>query len=108
MSDGTTALGNEAVDAGGDEHTTVVTRGTLVIDVEACKGCELCIDACPPGVLLMGAEVNSRGYRYPLLFPGCTGCKACSQICPDFVFQVYKYETPLPLPHAPSKGPARR
>ena len=39
-------------------------------------------------------HVNTRGYRYPMLLPGCTGCKACSQICPDFVFQVYKYETP--------------
>ena len=76
---------------------TVRTRGTVVIDVEACKGCELCIDACPPGVLSMGTDVNARGYRYPLLHPGCTGCKACSQICPDFVFQVYKYDSPLEL-----------
>lgn len=38
--------------------------------------------------------VNATGYRYPVLLPGCTGCKACSQICPDFVFQVYKYDTP--------------
>jgi 2-oxoglutarate ferredoxin oxidoreductase subunit delta len=40
-------------------------------------------------------EVNTRGYRYPVLVAGCTGCKACSQICPDFVFQVYKYDTPV-------------
>jgi len=45
----------------------------------------------------MGTDVNARGYRFPVLAPGCTGCKACSQICPDFVFQVYKYETPLEL-----------
>jgi 2-oxoglutarate ferredoxin oxidoreductase subunit delta len=78
---------------------TVLTRGTLVIDVEACKGCDLCIDACPPGVLVMTIhDVNERGYRYPQLLPGCTGCKACSQICPDFVFQVYKYDTPIELP----------
>jgi len=76
----------------------VLTRGTVVIDVEACKGCELCITACPPRVLSMTTEVNARGHRYPLLHPGCTGCKACSQICPDFVFQVYKYDTPLDLP----------
>jgi len=73
------------------------SRGTVVIDVEACKGCDLCIDACPPGVLSMTAEqVNTRGYRFPQLVPGCTGCRACAQICPDFVFQVYKYETPVP------------
>jgi 2-oxoglutarate ferredoxin oxidoreductase subunit delta len=79
----------------------VLTRGTVVIDVEACKDCGLCIDACPPGVLEMGTELNLRGYRYPFLRPGCTGCKACSQICPDFVFQVYKYEVPLDLPVGP-------
>jgi len=75
----------------------VRSRGTLVIDVEACKGCELCIGACPPGVLSMTAgAVNGRGYRYPVLAPGCTGCRACAQICPDFVFQVYKYDHPGP------------
>ena len=42
-------------------------------------------------------EVNARGYRYPVLLPGCTGCKACSQICPDFVFQVYKYDAPIEM-----------
>ena len=78
--------------------TEVLTRGTVVIDVEACKGCDLCIDACPPHVLVMTEHVvNTRGYRYPLLLAGCTGCRACAQICPDFVFQVYKYDTPLSL-----------
>jgi 2-oxoglutarate ferredoxin oxidoreductase subunit delta len=78
---------------------TIRTRGTVVIDVELCKGCDLCIDACPPRVLEMTVhEVNTRGYRYPQLLPGCTGCQACAWICPDFCFQVYKYDTPLELP----------
>jgi 2-oxoglutarate ferredoxin oxidoreductase subunit delta len=73
-----------------------LTRGTVVIDTEACKGCDLCIDACPPEVLVMTTQtVNARGYRFPLLLEGCTGCAACSAVCPDFVFQVYKYDTPL-------------
>lgn len=77
--------------------TEDLVRGTVVIDVEACKGCDLCIDACPPRVLEMTTHaVNGRGYRYPVLHPGCTGCKACAQICPDFVFQVYKFHEPLP------------
>jgi len=81
------------------ESGTILTRGTVVIDVDACKGCDLCIEACPPGVLVMTThEVNDRGYRFPLLMAGCTGCRACSQICPDFVFQVYKYETPIQMP----------
>ena len=78
---------------------TTTVRGTVVIDTEACKGCDLCIDACPPRVLEMTThEVNTWGYRYPRLLAGCTGCQACAQICPDFVFQVYKYDTPLELP----------
>ena len=69
-----------------------VTRGTLVIDIERCKGCELCIPACPPNVLEMSQEFNAKGYRYPELVPGCTGCTACQKVCPDYVFEVYKYE----------------
>jgi 2-oxoglutarate ferredoxin oxidoreductase subunit delta len=76
----------------------VLTRGTVVIDVEACKGCDLCIDACKPGVLVMTGATNRRGYRYPELRAGCTGCRACAQICPDFVFQVWKLDQPVELP----------
>ena len=80
------------------ERTTIRTTGTVVIDVEACKGCDLCIEACPMDVLVMTTnEVNTRGYRYPQLLPGCIACKACAQICPDFVFQVYRYAEPVDL-----------
>jgi len=73
----------------------VVVRGTVDIDIEACKGCELCIPACPPEVLVMSTEVNAVGYRYPELLPGCTGCRACLDVCPDFCFEVFKYEHPV-------------
>jgi 2-oxoglutarate ferredoxin oxidoreductase subunit delta len=66
------------------------SRGTLVIDTEKCKGCELCVAACPPNVLEMSTAVNEMGYRYPELSPGCTGCTACQMVCPDFVFAVYR------------------
>ena len=64
--------------------------GTLVIDVERCKGCELCIAACPPRVLEMSEDVNATGYRYPILHEGCTGCTACRMVCPDAVFEVFR------------------
>jgi 2-oxoglutarate ferredoxin oxidoreductase subunit delta len=90
------------------ESPTITVRGTVVIAVDSCKGCDLCIDACPPGVLFMTEhEVNGRGYRYPKLLAGCTGCRACAQICPDFVFQVYKYDEPIELlPVDPTTGGA--
>jgi 2-oxoglutarate ferredoxin oxidoreductase subunit delta len=72
-----------------------LTRGTVTIDVEGCKGCELCIPACPPKVLTMSSDVNAMGFRYPELHAGCTGCRACLDVCPDFVFEVYKYDSPV-------------
>ena len=75
--------------------TTVKSRGTVTIDPARCKGCELCIPACPPAVLTMSREVNHLGFRYPQLHPGCTGCGACLLVCPDFVFEVFRYETPV-------------
>ena len=81
------------------EDRRIISRGTLVIDVDACKGCDLCIDACKPGVLVMTEEQrNRKGYRYPELLPGCTACHACAVICPDFVFQVWKYDEPVEHP----------
>jgi 2-oxoglutarate ferredoxin oxidoreductase subunit delta len=75
--------------------TAEMTRGTVVIATERCKGCELCIPACPPGVLFMSSHRNELGFRYPELLPGCTACRACHEICPDFVFEVYKFDSPV-------------
>ena len=75
--------------------SSVTTRGTVRIDIERCKGCELCVPACPPGVLAMSSERNELGLHYPELSPGCTGCNACLLVCPDFCFDVYRYETPI-------------
>lgn len=67
-------------------------RGTVVIDAERCKGCELCIPACPPKVLRMSTRRNASGYLLPDLLEGCTGCGACLMVCPDFCFEVYRFE----------------
>ena len=77
--------------------TTIKSRGTITIDTDTCKGCELCITACPPDVLVMSdpAEVNELGFRYPLLVAGCTGCLACLQVCPDFCFEVFRFDEPV-------------
>lgn len=76
---------------------TITTRGTVTIDVERCKGCELCIPACPPGVLTMSTDRNVRGELYPLLSAGCTGCGACYYVCPDLCFAIYQYDRPLEI-----------
>lgn len=73
----------------------LISRGTVSIATERCKGCELCVPACPPKVLSMSSAVNAMGFRYPLLAPGCTGCQACLLVCPDFCFEIYQYDEPV-------------
>jgi 2-oxoglutarate ferredoxin oxidoreductase subunit delta len=72
-----------------------MARGTVVIDVNRCKGCELCAAVCPQGILHMSRDrFNARGYRpVQLVDPEgkCTGCTLCALICPDVVFTVYRY-----------------
>ncbi len=66
-------------------------KGDVVIQTEKCKGCELCLAACPQSVLAMSEEVNSRGFRYAVKVNSeCTGCSNCAIICPDGVITVYR------------------
>ncbi|HNQ59651.1 MAG TPA: 4Fe-4S dicluster domain-containing protein [Bacteroidales bacterium] len=66
-------------------------QGDVVIDIEQCKGCELCNVACPLNVLAISAEVNSKGYHYAIKVNGnCNGCSNCAVVCPDGVITVYR------------------
>ena len=66
--------------------------GAIVVDVEKCKGCEVCIEACPTHVIRMAPEVNGKGYRYAYMEnpENCTGCANCGLVCPDAVITVYR------------------
>lgn len=68
-------------------------RGTIGIDENRCKGCELCIGACPKHIIEMADYFTPRGYRpAKLADPNgtCTGCLLCSTICPDVAITVYR------------------
>jgi 2-oxoglutarate ferredoxin oxidoreductase subunit delta len=68
-------------------------RGRIVIDREVCKGCELCVVACPPHVIKLGDSLNSQGYRPAALVDPeghCTGCGVCALVCPDVAITVYR------------------
>jgi 2-oxoglutarate ferredoxin oxidoreductase subunit delta len=66
-------------------------RGDVKIDVEKCKGCELCVVACPQDALTLSREINKQGYHYAVLVEDvCNGCKSCSLVCPDAVITVYR------------------
>jgi 2-oxoglutarate ferredoxin oxidoreductase subunit delta len=71
--------------------TERIARGTVVMALDRCKGCGLCVPVCRPGVLEMTDARNEKGYILPQLLDGCTGCRACAEVCPDFVFEVYRF-----------------
>ncbi len=59
-------------------------RGQLRIDEQECKGCGLCIEACPPKVIGMSERLNHYGYRTAVYAgAGCTGCGICFMVCPE-------------------------
>jgi len=67
--------------------------GTVEINRERCKGCDLCVTACPVKVLdLQPKEVNDRGYHYAYAAhpDKCIGCAACALVCPDACIEVYR------------------
>ncbi|MBQ0158197.1 MAG: 4Fe-4S binding protein [Bacteroidales bacterium] len=71
-------------------------RGAVVIDRERCKGCNLCVVACPTNSLSLSVgEVNHRGYAFSQdTNPDtCIGCASCAIVCPDACITVYKCKT---------------
>ena len=64
-----------------------------MVDIERCKGCSLCVVACPLNVLALTTKnVNQKGYNYAqaVLEDTCTGCASCAIMCPDAAIEVYK------------------
>ena len=64
-----------------------------------CKGCQLCIDACPKKILTLNTKkVNTKGYN-PVTctdMESCTACKICAIICPDSVISIERRAQPDP------------
>ena len=59
-------------------------RGNVELDSEECKGCGLCVEACPPRVLHLAEYLNHYGYHpAQYLGAGCTGCGICFFVCPE-------------------------
>jgi len=63
----------------------------LTFREELCKGCGLCVGACPKQILsLSNTRLNQKGYApVELTKPEeCIGCAFCATMCPDCVITV--------------------
>ena len=57
----------------------------ITISEESCKGCGLCVLACPRKILAISEHSNRKGYYYVEVTDKekCVGCAACAITCPD-------------------------
>ena len=66
-------------------------KGEIVINVERCKGCQLCVPVCKEQTIAMSDKLNSKGYHYAMTVnDDCNGCINCALVCPDGVISVYR------------------
>ena len=71
-------------------------RGRIIIDRERCKGCYLCVLACPNQMIFISDRLNQQGY-YPAELKEdnttdkkCAACATCATMCPDVAIEVYR------------------
>ena len=66
----------------------------ITVKSNYCKGCELCIDACPKKIIKASAKINAKGYHYAEVEEkdqaACIACKMCYDICPDVAITIEK------------------
>ena len=64
----------------------------VLVAIERCKGCGLCIDACGPRALALDTvHVNAMGYHPAKLVDAdaCTSCAKCARMCPDAALTIF-------------------
>ncbi|MDR1855949.1 MAG: ferredoxin family protein [Desulfovibrio sp.] len=57
---------------------------------ERCKGCRLCVEACPADALRPSGRFNRHGYEVVEQVGECTGCASCGIMCPDVAIRVFR------------------
>ncbi|MCP4633042.1 MAG: 4Fe-4S dicluster domain-containing protein [candidate division Zixibacteria bacterium] len=70
----------------------MAAKGRIEVDHVRCKGCELCLVACPKDVLALADEFSANGY-YPATMvnpDNCNGCALCAIACPEVAIEVWK------------------
>ncbi len=66
----------------------------ILIDEERCKGCLLCVEACPKCIIIPSPRFNAKGYKVAEVpaeeMAKCTGCASCAKLCPDTAITVWR------------------
>ena len=65
----------------------------LTFKTDNCKGCALCVDACPKGILHIATDkINKKGHNPAEITDQskCIACAFCATMCPDCVITVEK------------------
>jgi len=74
-------------------------KGRIEVNEIYCKGCELCIAACPQHVIILADHITVKGYHPAQLSgEGCTGCAVCAVVCPEAAITVYRETTKAKVP----------
>ena len=65
----------------------------VTVNEDICKGCGLCVDACPKHILMLDRnKINRKGHNPAVMTDQskCIGCAFCATMCPDCVITVEK------------------
>ena len=68
-----------------------MAKVTFLTDL--CKGCGLCVRACPKQILeICKTKLNTKGYSPAEMTDQekCVGCAFCATMCPDCIITVEK------------------
>lgn len=70
-----------------------MNKGFVTINQDRCKGCNLCVSACPVKIISLDThKVNKKGYNPATIneMSKCVACGSCGLICPDSCITVEK------------------
>lgn len=70
----------------------LMAKGKVEFREAYCKGCGLCVNACPKKILRISKRTNAKGYDVAECVDqeACIGCASCATMCPDSVITVYR------------------